>query len=344
MIRSGRQLAELGHTVLAAGLSGGAFLGAAAENGLGCIPIPRCGPMPLRAAWRLRRAVKLHSIDVVCVKTVRNLRAAALACMGMKTSLTCRRGKTGDIRDTIRHRINIGLLANGVIVPSGFLKREFCAVKWVDPDRIFVMRHTINPAEYQDIIPAQHLPAATCRAIFVGAISRTKGIDTLLEAWRMVNRREPNARLALVGGGGAEYKAMAVEMGIAGAIDFVGFQKDVRTWLAAADILALPSRNEGAGRVLLEAMATGLPIVASRVGGIPEYVGENSTSFLVPPGAPAPLAEALLKLISDPVLRKNMGAAGREKAEREFNDQNAGKELERIFMGLSRRNKVGRRE
>ena len=187
------------------------------------------------------------------------------------------------------------------------------------------------------------------RILSVSRLIPRKRVEWLIEAVSVI---PPNLRqildVIIAGDGPERYRleAMVQELDLVNRIHFSGVVSNdrLKQLYRDADLYAHTSMAEGLSNALLEAMATGLPIVASRVGGIPEYVGENSTSFLVPPGAPAPLAEALLKLISDPVLRKNMGAAGREKAEREFNDQNAGKELERIFMGLSRRNKVGRRE
>jgi len=91
----------------------------------------------------------------------------------------------------------------------------------------------------------------------------------------------------------------------------VGFRRDVAACLAAADVVALPSLQEGLGVAALEAMAAGRPVVASRVGGLAEAVVHEETGLLVPPGDPTALATALARLARDPGLRARLGAAGR---------------------------------
>jgi len=100
---------------------------------------------------------------------------------------------------------------------------------------------------------------------------------------------------------------------------FTGERKDVPEILAASDIFVLSSHKEGLPYTIIEAMIAGLPVVATRVGGIPELVEDNVTGFLVPPGGPKTLAKALQNLLDNSDLRHEMGRAGREKALREFN-------------------------
>jgi glycosyltransferase involved in cell wall biosynthesis len=94
---------------------------------------------------------------------------------------------------------------------------------------------------------------------------------------------------------------------------FTGYQKDVRPWLAALDIFVLSSDWEGMSNALLEAMAAGLPVVATAAGGTPDVVAEGRTGLLVPPRDPCALAEAIESLVRDPDLRHSMGRAGRER-------------------------------
>ena len=140
-----------------------------------------------------------------------------------------------------------------------------------------------------------------------------------MNAWSKVIRNRPNARLILLGAKEAhDYEALAATLGIQDTIAWAGYKKDVRPWLAAADVLVMPSRSEGAGLAALEAMAMGRAVVASRVGGIPEYVEDNCSGLLVEPENPDALASALLRLISDPAERARMGQAGRRRAFSEF--------------------------
>ncbi len=137
--------------------------------------------------------------------------------------------------------------------------------------------------------------------LFVGHLVPVKALDILLQAWaRLPSERSPAAapaRLVLVGEG-SERDALlrlAAQLGIAGQVDFLGPrpQPIVADWIAAADLLCLPSHAEGSPNVVVEALAGGIPVVASRVGGIPDLVDDGVNGVLVAPGDPGALAAAL---------------------------------------------------
>ncbi len=150
-----------------------------------------------------------------------------------------------------------------------------------------------------------------------------KGIADLIEAARIVVDRISQAHFLLAGEGQHRkpYMAMARDLGLDAHFTWTGLvQNPVAEGLyAAADVVCQVSRWEEAfGWVIAEAMAAGRPMVATRVGGIPELVADGETGFLVPPRAPAQIAERLIQLLQDPALRARMGAAGRLAAEQKF--------------------------
>jgi glycosyltransferase involved in cell wall biosynthesis len=128
-------------------------------------------------------------------------------------------------------------------------------------------------------------------AVCVGRVTRQKGQDVLLAAWPHVRRGCPDARLALVGDGDLLAALSATETD---GVTFAGASTDVRPWLAAADVVVLPSRWEGLPLTVLEAFASGRPVVASRVPGLAEAV-PPAVGALVPPEDPAALADALTR-------------------------------------------------
>ena len=117
---------------------------------------------------------------------------------------------------------------------------------------------------------------------------------------------------------GTEIKNLAGRLHLAERTHFAGFQADVRPYLAAMNLLVLPSRAEALGLALLEAMAMEKPVIASRVGGIPEVVEHGVTGLLVDPNDPDALAAALISLIEDPGRRDLMGEAGRQRVVAQF--------------------------
>jgi glycosyltransferase involved in cell wall biosynthesis len=143
--------------------------------------------------------------------------------------------------------------------------------------------------------------AADARLVlFVGHLVPVKALDVLLKAWALL-QSDPagpgTARLVLIGEGAerAALERLARELGIADRAAFLGPlpQPAVADWIVAADLLCLPSHAEGSPNVIVEALASGTPVVASRVGGIPDLVDDGTNGLLVAPGDPAALAAAL---------------------------------------------------
>lgn len=151
----------------------------------------------------------------------------------------------------------------------------------------------------------------------LGRLEPIKGFQSLVKALPLVLSAIPSARLLLVGEGSLRMalEADARALGVADRLEIAGVRPDAATFLAAADLVVVPSLNEGMGRVLVEAMALGRPVVATRAGGIPAVVGDGQTGSLVPPNDPPALARAVSELLKDPGLRQRMGEAGCRRAE-----------------------------
>ena len=152
---------------------------------------------------------------------------------------------------------------------------------------------------------------------FVGWLIPIKGVTYLIKAMAEVVQRHPNSLLVLVGKGdekGEEeikLKEQVENLGLADNVRFLGWRPDVDEIMGCFDIFVLPSLNEGMGRVLVEAMSAGLPIVASRVGGIPDLVKHGENGLLVPPADAGALERAISDLLSDKARRKHMGETGK---------------------------------
>ncbi|NDV98284.1 glycosyltransferase [Salipiger sp. PrR002] len=187
------------------------------------------------------------------------------------------------------------------------------------------------------IDPERYAPAAQSgqSLLFVGRLAGVKGVPVLLRALADLAPRYPDLRLRLIGDG-PERTALerkAAELGLAECVEFLGYrsQAEVAEALSAADIFVLPSFAEGVPVVLMEAMAAQLPVVTTRIAGVPELVEHGASGLLVPPGEAGALAAALDSLLSDPDGRRRMGAAGRAKVIAEFDIKTEAAKLSALF-------------
>lgn len=160
-------------------------------------------------------------------------------------------------------------------------------------------------------------------AVVAGSICRLiaqKGLDTALEAFAAATRSHPGAHYVLAGDGKLRpaLEAQAKALGLGECVHFLGWRSDAHAVYDALDLFLSPSRWEGFGLVLLEAMSHRLPIIGSTAGAIPEVVADGETGFLPPPGDPAALAAPLEALLADPALRRRMGEAGKTRLETVF--------------------------
>jgi glycosyltransferase involved in cell wall biosynthesis len=160
------------------------------------------------------------------------------------------------------------------------------------------------------------------RIAFVGRLDPVKGALLLIEGMAKVLEVHPDATLELAGDGPARQaaEARAADLGIAASVRFLGYlsQGEVAELLARSDLLALPSFAEGLPVVYMEALASRIPVVASRVAGVQELVEDGVTGYTVPPGDVDSLADRISRLLSDPAAAKAMGEAGRTVVERDF--------------------------
>ena len=173
----------------------------------------------------------------------------------------------------------------------------------------------------------------------VAVMRRQKRLDLWLEAAGRIAAARPDAAFVVVGDGPlrGELEARAAALGLAGRVRFVGLQDDVCPFLAVFDVFLTSSEFEGLPLALLEAMAAGVPVVATRVGGVPEVVRDPAEGALVPFGDPAALAGAVDALLADPERARAVGEAGRRRVARDFGVARMARELEEIYASTLRR-------
>lgn len=171
----------------------------------------------------------------------------------------------------------------------------------------------------------------------LAALAEHKDQSTLLKAMALVVRRRPQSRLFIIGEGELEekLKRQCAELSLQEKVRFLGFRKNPLALLKAMDLFVLSSCGEGLGIVLLEAMFCGLPVVATRVGGIPEIVEEGSTGFLVPARDPEALSGEILRVLKDKELARSLAENGRKRVA-QFSFETMSKRVEEVYLAALR--------
>lgn len=196
-----------------------------------------------------------------------------------------------------------------------------------DTGRIDTVYYGLDPAPFDDVDPAA--VARTRAALLDGGdellgtvarLTEQKDLETLIRAFAKVQSSDSGPRLAIVGDGPRRdrLETLASDLGVDDRITFTGFRDDVPVLMHAFDVFVLPSRWEGFGLVLLEAMAARTPIVASAVSAIPEVVDDGRTGYLVTPGDAEAFASTIESMLSEESTAATMGEAGRERLESRF--------------------------
>jgi len=209
------------------------------------------------------------------------------------------------------------------LVPPHKIKTVYYGVDLSEPEGAMVTRGDLGLAEGPIVL-------------LVARLEPRKDHRTFLQAAKLLQNRIPHVQFLLVGDGDPIHRRRLEDlaMPLRGAVKFLGWRLDVKRLMQISDLVVLSSRTEGLGLVLLEAMAQRKPVVATRVGGVPEIVVEGETGFLVSSGNPQALASAMGQVLEDPTLLLKLGEAGRCRVEKKFTIQRMAQEIECLYDQL----------
>ncbi|NKE73767.1 glycosyltransferase family 4 protein [Nitrospiraceae bacterium HYJII51-Mn-bac16s-1-B09] len=245
------------------------------------------------------------------------------------------------IYDRLLDRFSDRLIACSESVREHLVQRV--GLPW---ERIDVILNGADLSRFQPREDAQRvkgemgLPLDRPIVAVVGRISEQKGQDDFIYAAKTILRQVPETLFLVIGAADeaerlVQLQRLAQELGIEKEIIFTGYIADMSKIYPLINVLVVPSRWEGFGLVLVEAMAAGRAIVATRVGAIPEVVVAGETARLVPPGSPAAIASEVVSLLQNPERARKMGERGIARAA-DFSWKRAGMELDRIYEDLRR--------
>lgn len=284
-------------------------------------PLPMAGELDAGLPWRIAAALRGLEFDLLHAHSRRgaDLYGGMAARRLRRPAVVTRRVESSEPAPWLRFKLRQydavvaisrtveRLLAEHAGLAAGRLHRV--------PSGVDTNRFRPDPQARRRLLEQLGLGDDALIVAVAAQLIARKGHAVLFDAWSQVMRHRPSAVLAVFGRGPLEpvLRARAGSLGIGGSVHFLGHQPALDGVLPGVDVLVHPALREGLGLVLLEALATGVAVIASSTGGIVDVIRDGIDGHLVPPGDPHRLAGALVRLIDDPSLRRRLGKAGRRR-------------------------------
>lgn len=246
-----------------------------------------------------------------------------------------------------KNRLIYSFMADRVITTGEETRQYMIREKGIDPRKVATIYSGVdlnkfNPeGEHGDLRAELGIPPEAPVLGTAAVLRYAKGHEYLLEAMSGILASFPQTKLIIAGEGPREEILRGIIAGrkLGASVFLLGFQENIPRVLNTLDIFLFPSTEESLGQAPTEAMAMGKPVVASRVGGLPELVQDGETGYLVSPADPKAIAEKVLLLLRDPQLRREMGARGRKFVEARFDSRLMIARLTRLYLGLVKERK-----
>lgn len=303
---------------------GAAISAPAKAAGARVVELPMGGDLDLPAIARIRRVLRQHRVDLVHCHSRRGadiLGGLAAKSLGLPCVLSRR---VDNPEPSWLVPLKYRLFDRVIAISEGI--REVLIACGVEPDKTLTVRSAVDFERFQQqpdrasFLARFQLPDDARVLGMAAQLIRRKGHHVLLDALPAVLERHPACHVLIMGQGPLEpdIRAAIQQKGLGDRVVMTGFLEDLPALLPNLEALVHPALAEGLGVILLQAAASGLPIVASRVGGMPEAIRDGETGWLIEPGDSAALTAAMLKLLEDPQAARAMGAAGRQYMAREF--------------------------
>lgn len=306
------------------------------------LPIQRTYDLTaLRAGLALRAFLRQQDVKIVnTFFESSDIWAGLVTKTSSHAKLVWSRRDMGILRGR-KHRVAYRLMArmpDAVFAVSGQVRRHCIAVDRIDPNRVQTIYNGLDLSAWNSPTRPPKL-SGEFLITTVGNIRRVKGHDLFIRAAAAVVSQFPKASFSIAGDVldppyFAELQRLVRDLDLSAHFRFEGDVTDLRQHLAGADIFVLPSRSEGFSNALVEAMAASLPVVATDVGGNAEAVQNGITGFIVAPEDPVVLANAILRLLSDPALAQAMGEVGKDVATEKFTTDTMMKRITSAYQNL----------
>jgi glycosyltransferase involved in cell wall biosynthesis len=288
------------------------------------------------ALARSMTALKRAAAEILVTITPRDPRTAGVAARMLGIPVLLRQPVRAGFRTKLRHRFFYQAIPTHYVANSNATRSAILAsASWVDPAAVSVVHNGVDIDHFATATPADlGVPPGALTIGFVGRIEVAKGIRELMAAWPIIASNIAEAHLVVVGtAGDAEGEFTAWSLG-RDRVHVLGPRRDMPAVMAAIDLLALPSHNEGFGLAVIEAMAARAAIVVADGGALRELVDDGVEGRVVPVGDSSALAGAIIEIAGNASLREAMGAAAHARARRDFSVERMIDEYERLLRRI----------
>jgi glycosyltransferase involved in cell wall biosynthesis len=328
---------------------GGGLRGAFERHGVPVYVLnKKRGPDP-RVFWQLVRLIQRHRINIVHSHNFSaNLWGRLAAIVARVPVRIATEHSMPWVKSALQRTIDRSLarVTTRIVSVSGAVREAHMRDEGISPEKITVVYNGIESVTESEATRREFaaalrmrlgLPATGPLCITVGRLEPPKGHQTLLQAVRIIHAHVPDARFLLVGDGSlrSALEELGRRLGIEDSLRFMGARDDVRRLLSVSTVAIVPSTREGFSIAVLEAMAAGLPIVATNVGGNAEALVPDEAGLVVAPLDPRALAEAVRRVLIDPALATRLGSAARKRFEERFTIDHMIHSIEELYSAAS---------
>jgi glycosyltransferase involved in cell wall biosynthesis len=295
--------------------------------------------------FRLVNIFRQKKINIVIANTGKDLRLSGLASKFLKNvKVIARQGIDSPLKNNLVYKYVYNHLASAIVANSESTKNTMLKnASWLDHNRIKVIYNGITPQTFDksktaDLRKVLGFSENDFIVGFIGRLSVQKGLIFALEGFKLLAEKFDNAHLLICGEGELRNDAdnFIIKNNLQNKIHLLGFRKDIPDLMRTIDVLLTPSLWEGFGIVLIEAMASGKPVVASMISSIPEIIEDGVSGILIPPENSNSIYDALSRLLSNPGMCRQLGKNGLKIFNEKFTSYKMIKSYEEVFDRLLR--------
>ena len=340
MLTTAEELSTRGHRVVVSGRPRSRWIEYSRARGLPTRTMPMRGDLDPYGMLRHLGMLSGERFDVVCLGFEKAVRLCGFPARLQNRSAIISRKGLPLMYDRVLYRFAYRHIVDRILTPSHDLKRMLCEHPWIASESVDVVHNGVRvpprPAEDEILRIRRELgvPEDVRVIVTAGRFSPQKGFSYLLDALPKVLQSFSDVHLVLIGEGElrGDLEHQIERLNIRDRVHLPGYRRDVPRLLGASDLFVLPSLYEGLPNVMLEAMAAGIPVVATSVNGVPEVVEDGVCGRLIPPKSGRHIESALCEFLGSWDRAREIGEAGRRRVESAFTVERMVDGVERVFQ------------